>query len=270
MRPDQKEQPDLFRTRDHVADFDAYVARYAEHSAATRKALSCQLDVGYGQEKSETLDIFFPDQCSEPAPVHLFVHGGYWRMFDKRDFSFVANTVTRAGAIAAIMGYSLMPSVRLATIVSQVQRAARWLSEHARQFGGDGTRLSVSGHSVGAHLGAMLLHESNPVQPSGSLLLSGVYDIEPLRQSFLQPQIGITGEEAERFSPLRQPIVPSGPVRILVGEYETLPFHAQAAQFADITGTVVETIKGGNHMSVALDLGDPESAVGQALWAVCS
>jgi len=260
---------DPFRTRDHVPDFDVYLARYAERSTATREALRCQLDIAYGPGPSERLDLFFPEPQSGLAPIHLFVHGGYWRMFGKQDFSFVADTVTQAGAIAAIMDYALMPSVRMATIVSQVNRAARWLIDSARQFGGDGSRFSLSGHSVGAQLGAMLLDGKSAIQPGRSLLLSGVYDIAPLRQSFLQAQIGLTQEEVDEFSPMRWAIAPKGPVRVLVGECETPPFHVQAAQFAGLAGTVVETITGGNHMSVALDLGDPDSYVGKALGTVC-
>jgi arylformamidase len=259
---------DLFRTRDHVADFDDYVAQFASRSAATRATLRGELDVAYGNGADEQLDLFFPEQASGPAPVHLFVHGGYWRMFTKADYSYVADTVTAAGAIAAIMDYSLMPAVRMETIVHQVARAAQWLTAHAPNVGGDPSRLSVSGHSAGAHLCAMLLREGSPVRPPAGLLLSGVYDIEPLRQSFLQPLIGITEDEAIRFSPLRLPLSDAPNVRILVGDRETEPFQTQAADLAQKLGTVPEPIPG-NHMSVVLDLGDAGTGAGSALLSLC-
>jgi arylformamidase len=261
---------DLFRTRDHVPDFEVYVRQFVERSAATRATLRTRLDVAYGPGPDEKLDLFFPADLKTPAPVHLFVHGGYWRMFAKSDFSFIADTVTSAGAIAAVMDYSLMPKVRMETIVSQVSLALDWLVRHAASFGGDGGRVSVSGHSAGAHLCSLLLGEDRPVQPAGSLLLSGIYELEPLRHSFLQPEIAITEEEAERFSPLRLALRPKGSLHILVGERETEPFHAQATDLADGALTKVERIQDGNHMSVALDMGDPSSRVGRALAALVS
>ncbi|ODT47869.1 alpha/beta hydrolase [Devosia sp. 63-57] len=258
---------DPFRTRDHVADFDRYVALYAERSTASRARLRSQLDLAYGPGADEKLDLFFPDAPS--GAVHLFIHGGYWRMFAKSDFSFIADTVTAAGAIAAVMDYSLMPAVRMETLVGQVERAALWLSSNAREFGGDRLRLSVSGHSAGAHLGALLLARQ-PGLFSDSLLLSGIYDLAPLQTSFLQSQIGLTDTEVQHFSPLTHPPAPSGTIRILVGEHETAPFREQAARLAQRVGSGVTSIAGGNHMSVALDLGDPASDTGKALFGICA
>ncbi|HWV22168.1 MAG TPA: alpha/beta hydrolase [Devosia sp.] len=260
---------DLFRTRDHVADFDDYLTRFIERSAQTRKSLRNELDVAYGEGPDERLDLFFPDAMKTPAAVHLFVHGGYWRMFSKSDYSYLADTITQAGAIAAIMDYSLMPAVRMETIVQQVARAVDWLKANAETLGGDADRFSVSGHSAGAHLCAMLLGQGNLGPSPRALLLSGIYEIAPLRSSFLQPQIGITEDEAERFSPLRLPIAPAENTRILVGDKETEPFHTQAQTLAEKLKTSLEIIPG-NHMSVVLDLGAPNTPAGKALFEICS
>ena len=94
---------DPFRTRDAVPDFDRYVAEYAARSAATRDRLRAQRHVPYGDTPAEKLDLFFPASSSSPAPVHLFIHGGYWRMLDARDSSFMAKTFVEAGcAVIAI------------------------------------------------------------------------------------------------------------------------------------------------------------------------
>lgn len=260
---------DLFRTRDHVADFDDYLARFIERSTASRDALRKELDVQYGQGPDERLDLFFPAATTRPSAVHLFVHGGYWRMFGKSDYSYVADTVTKAGAIAAIMDYSLMPAVRMETIVAQVSQAFEWLKANAESFGGDPNRLSISGHSAGAHLCAMLLGQRSLAPSPRALLLSGIYELGPLRSSFLQPQIGITEEEAERFSPLRLPLAPAETTKILVGSQETEPFHTQAQALGKRLGTPVEVIPG-NHMSVVLDLGDPETPAGKRLFEMCA
>lgn len=261
---------DLFRTRDHVPDFDDYVTLYRERSRHSRATLESRIDVPFGDAPGERLDLFFPADRTRPAPIHLFIHGGYWRMFDKAEFSFVADTVCAAGGIAAIMNYDLMPQVRMATIVGQVRACASWLTEKAEALGGDATRLTVSGHSAGGHLGCFLATEDSPVRPEAVLALSGIYDLAPLRQSFLQPDLGLTEDEVARFSPVSLHYDRSTRLTLMVGETETRPFHEQAEELRQVLRThgcpvALETVAGAHHMSIVAQLGDPGSIPGRAL-----
>lgn len=261
---------DLFKTRDHVADFDRYMVEYAQRSERSRASQLSRLNVPYGAGPNEKLDLFLPADLGSPRPVHLFIHGGYWRMFSKDDFSFVADTVVAAGGIAAIIDYDLMPAVRMQTIVSQVRSAAAWLVANASSFGGDAERLTVSGHSAGAHLCCALLETDSPVTPQGALLLSGIYQLAPLQTSFLQPLIGLTDEEVASFSPVSRSYRAGSQVTLLVGERETQPFHAQATEMQKSFATqgVASSradVAGANHMSIALDLGDASTKAGGAL-----
>ncbi|MER9742101.1 alpha/beta hydrolase [Mesorhizobium sp. M0187] len=218
-------------------------------------------DVAYGADATETMDLFFPEGKRDRLPVHMFIHGGYWRMFSKRDYSYVAETVTNAGAIAVIVDYALMPTVRMARIVDQVRRAKRWVFDNIVHHGGDPDLLTVSGHSAGAHLATMLFDgDKRPSGIKAALLLGGLYDLKPLQMSFLAAEIAITDEEARRFSPIDHSFDPSVDVDILVGADETPPFHSQAALFTDHLDkqglTVSHTTLGGaNHMSSVRDLG---------------
>ncbi|MBB3773676.1 arylformamidase [Angulomicrobium tetraedrale] len=264
---------DPFRTRDHVADFDRHVAAYAARSTATRARLPMRADLAYGPSPAERLDLFFPPQGASGA-VHLFIHGGYWRMFTKEDFSFVAETVTQAGAIAVIIDYARMPSVRMETVVAQVRRARDWITGHIGALGGDPARLTVSGHSAGAHLAALLFDDRQPATLHGALLLSGLYDLAPLQASFLKELIALTDAEVTRFSPLRRDYgaqARGNPrVELLVGERETPPFHAQADAFAAHlagAGLMAErsTMEGADHMSIVADLGTPGTPTARRL-----
>ncbi|WP_312891281.1 alpha/beta hydrolase [Mesorhizobium silamurunense] len=194
---------DPFRIRDHVAEFDDIVAEIVRRSAETRARVPMVADVAYGPDSTETLDLFFPEGKRDRLPVHMFIHGGYWRMFSKRDYSHVAETVTNAGAIAVIVDYALMPAVRMARIVDQVRRARQWVHDHIANHDGDPGQLTVSGHSAGAHLATMLFDDdSRPSGIKGALLLGGIYDLKPLQASFLAAEIAITDEEVQRFSPI--------------------------------------------------------------------
>lgn len=265
---------DLFRTRDHVADFDEKVAEYARRSAAARAALAMVADVAYGPGPSEALDLFLPAGAGTGRPVHLFIHGGYWRMFSKRDFSFVAETVTAAEAIAVVVDYALMPGVRLADIVDQVRRARRWVAGNIGAYGGDPDRLTVSGHSAGAHLATFLFDATQA--PSGiaaALLLGGIYDLAPLQRSFLQPLIGLADAEVRGFSPVDHRFDAGVEVMILHGDRETQPFHAQAAAFAgrlsaQRLAVVLQPLPGSDHMSSVRDLGVPGTLAADLLAAM--
>jgi arylformamidase len=264
-------QSDPFRIRDHVADFDKIVQDIVHRSEAVRATIPMTADVAYGPDQTETVDLFFPSGKRSGLPVHMFIHGGYWRMFSKRDYSYVATTITQAGAIAVIVDYALMPKVRMATIVDQVRRAKQWVLANIADHGGDPAELTVSGHSAGAHLSTFLLNSENtPSNVRAALLLGGLYDLKPLQNSFLANEIGITDEEVALFTPLAHRHDPQAKTTVLVGANETPPFHQQADRFKEnlqrqgspVTSLVLTNR---NHMDSVRDLGVPGSQAGDCL-----
>jgi arylformamidase len=269
-------QSDPFRIRAHVPEFDDIVRDIVARSEATRATLPMVAHIPYGTGPAETLDLFFPDRPRSGLPVHMFIHGGYWRMFSKRDYSYVADTITAAGAIAVIVDYTLMPKVRMATLVDEVRRAKHWVVRNIAEFGGDASRLTVSGHSAGAHLSTFLFNETEtPSGLNGALLLGGLYDLKPLQSSFLETEIGITDEEVMKFSPMDHIHDPDVAVDLVVGADETKPFHEQAEAFAarlQAQGLKFSrsVLPGENHMSSVRAFGVPTSAIGQRLMELIS
>ncbi|RWN18144.1 MAG: alpha/beta hydrolase [Mesorhizobium sp.] len=265
---------DPFRTRDHVADFDDIVADIVSRSAETRATLPMSAGIAYGEDEAERLDLFFPPGERRDLPVHIFIHGGYWRMFSRSDYSYVANTVTKAGAIAVIVDYALMPEVRMAAIVDQIRRSKQWVLDNIAAYGGDPARLSVSGHSAGAHLATFLFEKTPmPSRIRAALLLGGLYDLKPLQTSFLQPLIGITDDEAAAFTPMTRWHDPETAATILVGDQETSPFHQQAADFGKrlrAQGHLVCDLRlnDRNHMNSVRDLGISGTQSGDCLMAM--
>jgi hypothetical protein len=90
-----------------VANAAEYLTRYSTESARARETLPARLDLRYGPQSGETLDIFLPEGHG-PWPVHVFVHGGYWRSLDKQDFSFIARAFQPAGVLVAVIDYALI------------------------------------------------------------------------------------------------------------------------------------------------------------------
>ena len=255
-------ETDPFRIRNHVADFDDIVRDIVERSERTRRSLPMMGDVAYGDGPAESIDIFFPSGPRKNLPVHMFIHGGYWRMFSKRDYSYIADTVTQAGAIAVIVDY--------------VRRAKRWVLGHIAELGGEPSSLTVSGHSAGAHLATFLFtREPEPSNLKSALLLGGLYDLAPLQQSFLQHEIGLTEQEVSRFTPLSQRHDRACRVTLAVGERETRPFHSQLDAFKihlrdESVPVSVRVLSGRNHMDSVRDLGIPGTEAGELLSALVS
>ena len=232
-----------YNNRARVPDSVAILARWAEASALARARLRCELDIAYGHEPGETLDVFPANaptadaadsatasaNIAAGAPVLVFIHGGWWRALDKADHSFVAPAFVQAGAMVVVPNYALCPAVGIEDIALQTTRALAWVWRNAARFGGDPSRIFVVGHSAGGHLAAMLLTCRWPtVAPdlparllAGAMAVSGVFDLLPIRQTpFLQADLQLTSAAVRCLSPAYF-ARPRGPLVALVGADES-------------------------------------------------
>jgi arylformamidase len=193
----------------------------------------------------------------------------------KEDYAFVADGVVAAGAIAAIVEYTLMPGARMAGLVAEIRAAMRWLAEHAHEFGGEGSKLSASGHSAGGHLVTYLAsrgaHEDTlPEPPLRAVMpISGIYDLRPITTSYLQAELFLTPQEVAHWSPFDATPATGTHYEIVVGHKETAPFHQQAQDYAYAlerrgAGHERVTAAGEDHMSVVRKLG----RVGSPVWGL--
>ncbi len=227
-------------TLDTIADLPAVMQRRLDLSAQARAALPHRLNVPYGPRPEETLDLFLPTSGGAgPAPVLIFVHGGFWRSLDAATFSFVGGAFAPFGVLVAVLDYPLIPAVRMAEIVASIRRAVAFLTREAVAFGGDPTRIHVAGHSAGGHLTALALdaawQRDAGVAPGcvrGGVAISGVFELEPLRRSAQQETLGFTAEEAALWSPQRGVPREAAPLVVAVGGAETQEFIDQSLDFA--------------------------------------
>src|SRR5216684_1480701 len=219
-----------------------------------------------GEMPGETIDLF-PARKGDGSCM-MFIHGGYWRSLDKQDFSFLAPAWVDAGVSLAVVNYDLCPKVTMEEIVRQMLRASRWLWLNAEQYGMDQDRLYVSGHSAGGHLAAMMMSALWPVFDQrlpkdlwkGGLAISGLYDLRPLLQvDFLQQDLRLDAQSAERLSPAFMPPATRASVLCCVGGDESSEFQRQNALLGERWRSVVHAVpmRGTNHFSVVDDLADP-------------
>ena len=255
-----------------------YLAWYPGESARTRETLPARLDLRYGPQPGETLDVFLPEGRG-PWPVHVFVHGGYWRSLDKQDFSFVARGLQPAAVLVAVVNYALIPTVDMDELVRQVRASVAWLHRNVAALGGDPDNITVSGHSAGGHLTAMLMSTDWPAfagLPADVVKagcgISGLYDLEPIRLSYLNQTLGLTMETARRNSPVHLVPAAAGPLLLPLGEKEGDEYHRQteslAAAWRRRGGRVeVMDMTGHDHFSIVTELGAPGTPLGRAILA---
>jgi arylformamidase len=263
-----------YNNRELVPEHPQFFARWQEDSARARSGLSAHLDLRYGDMPGEAIDIF-PARKGDGGCM-MFIHGGYWRSLDKKDFSFLAPAWVDAGVSLAVVNYDLCPKVTMEEIVRQMLRASRWLWLNAARYGIDRDRLYVSGHSAGGHLTAMLMCALWPAFDSrlpkdlwkGGLAISGLYDLRPLQQvDFLQQDLRLDAASALKLSPAFMAPATRAPVMSCVGGDESSEFLRQNRLLGERWGSAFAgdvPMPGANHFSVADGLAEPSSALFQA------
>ena len=260
-----------YNNRELFPDHPRHFARWTESSAQARSTMACHLELAYGASPGETLDIF-PARKGDGSAL-LFIHGGYWRSLDKKDFSFLAPALVGAGVSLVVVNYDLCPRVTIQRIVQQMLGASAWLYRNAERYGMDEDRLYVCGHSAGGHLAAMMLAALWPVLDrslprdlyKGALAVSGIYDLRPLTQvGWLNGDLRLDGESAFKVTPAFLPPATRAPLVLAVGGLESAEFRRQNALLAErwkpVLGGEV-AMPGRDHFTVIDGLADPANAL---------
>lgn len=249
---------------------DEYVAR--SRDAETR--FRCQKNLLWGERPDEIFD-YFPAAPAD-APLLVYFHGGYWQEHSKDESLFAAPDCVANGIAYAAIDYTLAPQANLGFIVEQCRRAIASLHRQAAALGFDARRMYVSGNSAGAHLAAMLLVEGwqevyglAEDVVAGAVLLSGIYDLEPLIGTYIDAPLRLTTEDVAALSPLR--LKAGRPVRTIVawGDNETAEFKRQSRVFATVlmeSGFPVSAyeLAGTNHFDIVFGLAHRGSVLGDA------
>jgi arylformamidase len=246
-----------------IPDVDALMAAWTDRSVAARRRLASRTGLRFGPTLAEWVDVFPAERAG--APIHVFIHGGYWRAFSASDFSFVAESAVARGYAAVIVNYALCPQVSLTEIVRQTRAALAWTWTNAASFGGDAGRIVVSGHSAGGHLAARVAATGwrrdygLPDDLVKAILpISGLFDLEPIRRCWLQPVLAISADEVLEHSPIRRLPDLRLPAVVAVGGLETSEFRRQSRDYAAaLPGAEYLELSGRHHVDILDDLADP-------------
>jgi acetyl esterase/lipase len=251
----QQERDAAYNNAASVPNSAALVRERNEASATLRAANAKALDLPYAAGARTKWD-FYP-AANPAAPCFIFIHGGYWQMNRREDFAIFAAPFLVKGWSAALPGYSLAPEASLTRIVAELRTALDWFAAHAKSHFIAPEKIVLAGWSAGAHLAALLL--DHPIIAAG-LAISGVYELAPIRDTYLNEKLRLTDAEITELSPLRLPEIPK-PLVIAYGSRE-LPalvndsraLHEKRAR-AHFAGALLP-IAGADHFTVLHDLQD--------------
>lgn len=267
LTPEQTEYH--FNPQRSVPDFARFQQRRNEITAVCRRELTCHLDVAYGSGELHKLDIL--PAVRQNAPVHLFFHGGYWRAQDKANFAFVARHLAPAGVTAVIVNYELCPAADLDGVVSSALGAVEWVARHIGGFGGDATRITLSGNSAGAHLCSMALATDWAARGlpadliKGAVMISGIFDPEPAQATTVNEQLRLSEDIVRRNDSIALPPNADCPAWLFAGGREPFFWVQQTLDYSQHLrrsgfDPEVHILPGYHHFNIMdqyLDLGTP-------------
>ena len=244
-----------------VPDSARILADWEVRSGALAASHPEHLDLRYGPRERNRIDFFA--SASPRAPVLVFIHGGYWQMRAKETFRFVAAGPLAHGISVANVAYTLAPDATLQHIVDEIESAITWVEANAPRLRADPKRIYVSGWSAGGHLTAMSM--SHPAV-QGGLAISGIFDLEPIRLSFLNEKLALDEDAVQRLSPLLNMPVARAPLAIAYGTQELPELQRQSCEFAaareraGLPGKLT-AIAGHNHFTILEELASPLGAL---------
>jgi arylformamidase len=248
---DQKALDDQYEQRVWVPHADEIIKRYATASDVVRKKLGEPRVERYGPSAPETLDIY-----GGGKKAFVFVHGGAWRRQSSREQAFPAEPIIAAGAAYVALNFENLPAVTLPEMAAQVCRGLSWIEKYLSKD------IVVCGHSSGGHLTACALTQLDFVRKA--LVVSGVYDLLPVRLSARNGYVLLDERLEQEYSPIRHVDRIRCPVTVGWAEHDNDEFRRQSQAFAARLGAPTFVGKDLNHFEILETLADPRSPLGRA------
>lgn len=263
--------PTAYDNADFIPEGHSYASNWAltaEAFRARHPAGLQRLDQPYGSHRREAFDLFLPPDPPAPRGLVIFLHGGFWRMSSRRDWSHLAQGPLGNGWAVAMPSYPLAPEARISAIT---RSAAQAVGACAGTVAGP---ILLAGHSAGGHLALRMVCADVALAPellariAGVMAISPLADLNPLLLLPMNEVLQIDADEAESESPLLYP-QPACAVTVEVGALERPAFIDQALRLADAwPAAALSVIEGRHHFDIPEPLADPDSRMTRALLAM--
>ncbi|WP_025899471.1 alpha/beta hydrolase [Sneathiella glossodoripedis] len=263
-----------------VKNFKNYVGEWRALSATARSEIPNVKVLTYDQKSGQKLDLIFPlEGVTESLPVQVFFHGGYWKALDRELFYFVARSFADYGIATAVVDYELIPTIQMPELIRQCRESIAFLYRQSERLGLDNANIHCFGHSAGGHISAMCLATDwsqfaadLPDQILQSATgISGLYDLEPISNCFLQDDLHLSNEDVSELSPAYLDAPANGQMQIIVGSEEGPEYAKQSEslyrKWEPISLSPIN-MNPYNHFTIMSAFADPTSAPAQMVRQV--
>jgi acetyl esterase/lipase len=247
-----------FENGAHIPGGADYPSRWQALAAAYRATARARLDLPYGAGARECFDLFLPQGA--PKGLAVFVHGGYWKAFDKSTWSHLAQGAVARGWAMAMPSYTLAPGATLAQMTAQIARAVA--AARAEVPG----PVRLAGHSAGGHLVARMLCADQTDIADRAVSISGLHDLRPLLHTKMNEILRLTPDMAQAESPALLEQRPGTQLTAWVGGHERPEFLRQSALIREAwPGTRLVVDDDLHHFNVIAAMAEPDSPLTNAI-----
>ncbi len=168
-------------------DKDLHIgASFIEQSAVAH--VDVRQDIVYAKPGVKPLkyDVFTP-KGARNLPIVVIIHGGGWETNDENIMRGLARELTRGGKfVVASIDYRWAgkadgdaTSNTMANLIEDVFGAVAHIREHAKEYGGDASRVVLTGDSAGGHLSAAASLMAEKIGDRGFGRTAGVFEFKP-------------------------------------------------------------------------------------------
>lgn len=286
---DRAYSPSLFSHRFSDGDkvIESHVQTLTKGTQRARTAIPCLLNWPVDPKTSfpdYAIDLYLPSSSLESPSfsidsirtkaIFIYIHGGYWQFFSRNESAFMAETMTNAQILTAVVGYPIAPHATIDQIVGCVEQAVAKVLQLAMKLS---AKVFICGHSAGSHLASTLLlidwktkYNIDHDRFGGFFLISGVFDLLPLVPTYINKPIGMTVPVAQNQSPLHRDSndywssLKHVPILCVHSQYDPPTFHDQNRQYGSYLEKIgfdhVQTLQLDNfdHFDVIEQLGNPD------------
>ena len=255
-------------------DWRRFYDRADAMTTAARRSLPHHLDLAYGSDPKQRLDLYLPhEKPSRPVPVFVFLHGGGFREGDRAHYGFVARPLAAHGIATIVASYRLYPR-RYPDQVDDTRRVLAWTRANAAARGLDADRVYIGGHSAGAILSALVGVKTDwnddarlPADfVKGIAPVSGPYDLREAK-GFVSDFVEGSSERTAASPVLNIARTPPAVVALGSGERAYLEGSRAFVEELKRRGGRAEllVLEGMGHDGSALTLGDEQSPLVAAI-----
>jgi acetyl esterase/lipase len=264
-----------------VIDWGAVYREAEKRTTQTRAELPHYLDLPYGEDPKQKLDLYLPKGKVSRAPVFLFLHGGGFREGDRAQYGYIASSFAKHGIITAVASYRLTgDGFKFPDQPQDAQLAVKWLYTHVRKYGGNPRRLYVGGHSAGAVLSAEIFVDRSWMTalhiPKGAVHgmvpVSGKYDLRTPGRPGEGDTFAPTPELQAQASAVLHIVDPVPAAVVALGSTEK-PLVPDSTEFARKlreagSNTQLLVIDGFDHKDTVKTLADDQGQLFKAILAM--